>query len=156
MTRRSCRAEAPGVGGVAHTAGSAPSSGRNQSPRLFFSDLFSSRVVLLRPGEEQRLSEHFLAPIHPPIKRPNNSFRNSTRRLVRRWRPWWRRLWMWTRHPEEPQKYLSVYDVLFCEDNTTFRRRRYRRSSNAAVKRCRHSILYKSCGRAEGKRKTPH
>lgn len=102
-----------------------PLEWRNQSPSLsFFFCLSSSPVVLLRPGEDPRLSEHFIAPVRPPIKPPNNSFRNSTRRLVRPRRRRLRRLWMWMRHPEEPQKYLGVYDVLFREDNKTFRLRR--------------------------------
>lgn len=142
-------------GGVSLSAGSAPSSGAiKESESFFLLGLSSSPVVLLRPGEDPRLSEHFIAPIRPPIKPPINSFRNSTRRLVRPRRRR-RRLWMWMRHPEEPQKYLGVYDVLFREDNKTFRLRRWRRSSNGSVKRCRHSILYGSCGRAERKRKTP-
>lgn len=144
-----------GVGGVSLSAGSAPSSGAIKVRVFFFLGLSSSPVVLLRPGEDPRLSEHFIAPIRPPIKPPINSFRNSTRRLVRPRRRR-RQLWMWMRHPEEPQKCLGVYDVLFREDNKTFRLRRYRRSSNGGVKRCRHSILYRSCGRAERKRKTPH
>lgn len=132
-----------------------PRVAQSKSESFFFLGLSSSPVVLLRPAEDPRLSEQFIAPIRPPIKPPINSFRNSTRRLVRPRRRRRRRLWMWMRHPEEPQKYLGVYDVLFREDNKTFRLHRWRRSSNGGVKRCRHSILYRSCGRAERKRKTP-
>lgn len=159
MTRRSYRAETAGgcLGVCPSQLAPPPRVAQSKSESFFFLVLSSSPVVLLRPGEDPRLSEHFIAPFRPPIKPPINSFRNSTRRLVRpRRRRRRRRLWMWMCHPEEPQKYLCVYDVLFREDNKTFRLRRWRRSSNGGVKRCRHSILYRSCGRAERKRKTPH